>query len=182
MASRHGHAAPHHASATHAHDEARLRSNRPAQPHATNAYHPSVLLRPAAQRDIRYDQDWRPVSFSQVAPFELAQLVVGSDFRIWENLFGAVQLCEPSGRTRAELPQPRPGPGHGNQFAAYLEDTWRRASLSSVSRTEVVELLMASRIGVHENLAGDLRLIERDGRVRVILRNPHWPPRPSYAA
>jgi hypothetical protein len=171
----------HHASATNAYDEIPRPSHRPAQRHPRNPYRPPTSRRPAIQPPIISEHDWRPVSLSQVTPFELSQLFTASGFRIWENLAGAVQLCESSGMTRAELPRPRAAHGE-NSFAANLEDTWRRTSLRTVSRTELVELLVASRICVHGNSAGDLRLTEWDGRVLVALRNPNRPSRPSYAA
>lgn len=123
---------------------------------------------------------------SQLRPFELAQLVNTAELRIWEGLNGALLLCESNGRTLAELPQPRTRHGHGQGpllAARYSEDTRTRLSPGILSRVELMELLVASHIAVHENPVGDLRLSEWSGKVLVVLRNPdqrHQGLRPSF--
>jgi hypothetical protein len=79
-----------------------------------NPYRPSVPIHPAAQSYIdevpASSDDWTHASLSRVSPVEFAELLTAAGLRVWEDLGGAILLCESDGRTRAELPwgQSRP--------------------------------------------------------------------------
>ncbi|KAL2172659.1 hypothetical protein VTG60DRAFT_4105 [Thermothelomyces hinnuleus] len=142
-----------------------------------NPYRPSIPVHPASwpypDPDPDPDDDWEPASLSQLTPVELTLLITSAGLRVWEDLGGAVLLCESDGTTRAELPWARARRCNGPTLPlAYFEDTWRRVNLGTATRTEIVELLVASHLSVQENSVGDLRLIEWVGRVRAILRSP----------
>ncbi|KAL2162274.1 hypothetical protein VTH06DRAFT_7187 [Thermothelomyces fergusii] len=142
-----------------------------------NPYRPSIPVHPAS-RPYRHPtphprNDWEPASLSQLTPVELTLLITSAGLRVWEDLGGAVLLCESDGTTRAELPWARARRCNGPTLPlAYFEDTWRRVNLGTATRAEIVELLVASHLSVQENSLGDLRLIEWSGRVRAVLRSP----------
>lgn len=143
-----------------------------------NPYRPSIPLHPAARpcSDAVFDSggDWLPASLSQLTPVELTLLITSAGLRVWEDLGGAVMLCESDGTTLAELPWARPRRCNGSTLpVAYFEDAWRRVNLGTATRTEIVELLVAARLSVQENSVGDLRLVEWAGNVRSVLRSPN---------
>ena len=118
-----------------------------------------------------------------MTPIEFTRLLTSAGLRVWEDLEGAVVLCEPNGKTRAELPGPSSTGSHEPAFPpTYSEDRWRRVNLGTASRTELVELLVAARLGAEENSAGDLRLVEWGGATRAILPRRNRRPRGASVA
>lgn len=146
-------------------------------PSSPNPYRPSVPVHPASRplHDLTPDpgNDWELTSLSQLTPVELTQLITSAGLRVWEDLGGALLLCESDGETRAELPWARARRCNGPTLPLfYFEDAWRRVNPGTATRTEIVELLVASRLCVQENSMGNLRLTEWSGRVRAILHDP----------
>ena len=174
-------------------DEAEHPDNRPADPQpaaspdpAENPYRPSVPLHPAAQSYLgevpASNDDWALASLSRVSPVEFAELLTAAGLRVWEDLGGAILLCESDGRTRAELPWGLSRPRNGAALpAAYFEDAWRRVNLGTATRTELVELLVAARLCVQANSAHDLQLVEWGGTVRAVLPASSRSPPPPVA-
>lgn len=137
----------------------RLRPRRHARGHADN--HTDC------------DNDWRLVPLSHVLPRESRQLITSAGMQLWQDIGGSVILCESDGATRAELPRPR---SHNGRRAPPVhaddDDTWSRIGITAATCPELTELLMAARLCVDENAAGDLRLREWNGAQRALLRVP----------